>query len=664
MRYPPSILEEIRARLPVSAVVGRRVKLQRAGREYKGLSPFNAEKSPSFFVNDQKGFYHDFSSGKHGDIFSFLMEVEGLAFPEAVERLAAEAGVALPKQSAEAEMQETRRKGLHEVMQLAQDFFAAQLIGRNGGKARAYLAGRGLETRVFEEFGLGYALGERHALRDHLAGKGVPVDTMIEAGLLIAGDDIPVPYDRFRDRVMFPIADAKGRVIAFGGRALDKDIPAKYLNSPDTPLFQKGDVLYNHHRARKSAHDKGTVIAVEGYVDVIAMSRAGFAHCVAPLGTALTENQLGLLWRMASEPILCFDGDKAGRRAAFRAIDVALPLLEAGKSLRFALLPEGQDPDDLARSGGGRAIADVLDKAMPLVDLLWMRETEARPLDTPERRAALQKDLRERVNLLRDEDLKRFYRAEMDQRLNALFPTPGRAPWQPNRPGQAPYQRGGRWDRQPAMGLRGQPLTTSQSLIQSPLFTRTGKISPREAFILSVLTARPELLASEADMLAELEFDHPDCRAVAAALLNCLARGDGDLLPADLWAALENAGVSAALARIGASVRPGDSRCLGPDTKHDDIADALRQAVTLHRRAVTLHNELRAAERALADENDESSLAWIRDLQLQLSALDGMEADRDRIGMFSGLDGQDGEASREGGLQAFRPAVARDADVG
>ena len=327
MKFPPSILEEIRARLPTSAVVGRRVKLTKAGREFKGLSPFNAEKSPSFFVNDQKGFYHDFSSGKHGDIFSFLMETEGIAFPEAVERLAAEAGVTLPKISAEAEEQETRNRTLHEVMDLAQAFFQSALLGKDGQRARAYLEGRSLGRSVWERFGIGFAPAGRFTLRDHLAGKGVSAEAMIETGLLISGDDIAVPYDRFRDRVMFPITDARGRMIAFGGRALDKDAPAKYLNSPDTPLFHKGRVLFNHHLARKAAHDKGTVIAVEGYIDVVSMSLAGFANTVAPLGTALTEDQLTLLWRMTDEPILCFDGDKAGRRAAYRAIDVALPQL-------------------------------------------------------------------------------------------------------------------------------------------------------------------------------------------------------------------------------------------------------------------------------------------------------------------------------------------------
>ncbi len=360
MRFTPQFLDELRARLPVSEVVGRRVKLKRAGREWKGLSPFQQEKSPSFTVNDQKGFYHDFSSGKHGDIFSFLMETEGVGFTEAVERLAAMAGVPLPAATPDAARHEQRRKTLYDVMELAAKFFADTLASRNGARARGYLGDRAISPAVQLQFRIGYAPGERFALKEYLGAQGIPVEDMVEAGLLVAGDDIPVPYDRFRDRVMFPITDLRNRVIAFGGRALEKDVAAKYMNSPETPLFHKGDNLYNLAPARLATHNGSPLVVVEGYVDVIAMVGAGFPASVAPLGTALTENQLALLWKMADEPILCFDGDKAGQKAAWRAADLALPHLKPGKSLRFALLPEGQDPDDLARSGGRAAIEEVI----------------------------------------------------------------------------------------------------------------------------------------------------------------------------------------------------------------------------------------------------------------------------------------------------------------
>src|SRR5438445_2910834 len=317
MRFPPQFLDELRARLPVSEVVGRRVKLRKAGREWKGLSPFNKEKTPSFFVNDQKQAWFDFSSGKNGTIFDFLMLTEGLTFPEAVERLAAEAGLALPKVSREEEARYEHRKTLHEVIELAAKFFEATLASRAGAKARGYLADRGLDPATQLKFRLGYAPAERFALKEHLGAQGISPEDMIEAGLLIAGEDIPVPYDRFRDRVIFPIGDLRGRVIAFGGRALDREAQAKYLNSPETPLFHKGATLYNIAAARAAAHKGAAVIAVEGYVDVIAMVGAGYEATVAPLGTALTADQLVLLWRIADEPMLCFDGDDAGRRAAY-----------------------------------------------------------------------------------------------------------------------------------------------------------------------------------------------------------------------------------------------------------------------------------------------------------------------------------------------------------
>ncbi|HEV3044665.1 MAG TPA: DNA primase, partial [Roseiarcus sp.] len=366
MAFPPQFLDELRARLPVSEVVGRRVKLRKAGREWKALSPFNQEKTPSFTVNDQKGFFHDFSSGKHGDIFDFVMETEGLTFPEAVERLAGMAGLPVPKVSKEAQAREERRKTLHDVVELAAKFFEATLATRAGAKARGYLADRSIAPATQLKFRLGYAAAERYALKEHLGAHGVSVPDMVEAGLLISGEDVPLPFDRFRDRVMFPISDFRGRVIGFGGRALSADVQAKYLNSPETPLFHKGLNLYNGAAARIAAHQGAQIIAVEGYVDVIAMVTAGLEATVAPLGTALTQEQLGLLWRMADEPVLCFDGDKAGRRAAYRAVDLALPLLTPGKSLKFVSLPEGHDPDDLVRAGGREAVEEIISAARPL----------------------------------------------------------------------------------------------------------------------------------------------------------------------------------------------------------------------------------------------------------------------------------------------------------
>lgn len=626
MKFPPSVLEEIKARLPVSAVVGKRVRLQKAGREWKGLSPFNAEKTPSFFVNDQKASFFDFSSGKNGDIFKFVMETEGLSFPEAVEKLAAEAGVTLPTFTAEAQVREEKRKGLHEVVELAAQFFEAELMGERGAAARRYLSTRGLDGEARTRFRLGYGPVDRFALRDHLAGKGVPAELMMEAGLLVHGEEIAVPYDRFRDRVMFPIHDARGRVVAFGGRAMSAEVAAKYLNSPETPLFHKGHLLFNHHNARKAAHDTSQVIVVEGYVDVIAMSLSGFPQTVAPLGTALTEDQLGLLWRMADEPVICLDGDKAGRKAASRAIDLALPLLEPGKSLSFALLPDGQDPDDLARSGGRAAIAEVIGAARPLVDMLWQREVEAGPLDTPERRAAFERRLKEPLGQIRDETTRKHYRREMDERLAQLFASA--APARPERGGRdGNFQRArggprGGGTRQVQSWLAG-PLKASSALTQSRIVAKLRGEDQREAFILLALASHPDLILRCADEIAELSLDGPAAERFRQALLDAVE----DKLDRETLAnRLAQPRVREAHNQLMAVTGPAERRKLAQDADPESVFDSIHQALVLHHRARTLNSELRAAERALADDATEANFAWIKDVKARLEAIEGTEA--------------------------------------
>jgi DNA primase len=629
MKFPLSVLEEIKARLPVSAVAGKRVRLAKSGREWKGLSPFNAEKTPSFFVNDQKGSFFDFSSGKNGDIFKFVMETEGLSFPEAVEKLASEAGVMLPKVTVEAQAQEERRKGLHEVVELAARFFEAELAGERGAAARRYLSGRGLEGEARKAFRIGYGPPDRFALRDHLAGKGVDAALMMETGLLVHGEEIAVPYDRFRDRIMFPIHDGRGRVVAFGGRAMSSEVAAKYLNSPETPLFHKGSLLFNHHNARKAAHDTGQVIVVEGYVDVIAMSLAGFPQTVAPLGTALTEDQLGLLWRMADEPVICLDGDKAGRKAASRAIDIALPLLEPGKSLSFATLPDGQDPDDLARSGGKAAVAEVLGAARPLVDMLWTREVEAGPLDTPERRAAFERRLKEPLGQIRDESTRRHYRREMDERLAQLFssaaPARGERAAGGFQRGQGQRRGNGRSGWQPAAppwanGL----LKASSQLAASRMMARGRGEDVREAFILLALASHPELIPRCADEIAELALDGPAAERFRQALLDAAMEEGFDA--ATLTDRLAQPRVREAQAALMAVTGPAERLKLLQGADLESVFDSIRQAVVLHHRARTLHSELKAAERALADEATEANFAWIKDVKARLETIEGTEA--------------------------------------
>jgi DNA primase len=652
MRFTPQFLDDLRARLPVSEVVGRRVKLKKAGREFKGLSPFQQEKTPSFTVNDQKQFYHDFSTGKHGNIFDFVMETEGVSFPEAVERLASMAGMPLPAATPDAARHEQRRKTLHDVMELAAKFFADTLASRNGAKARGYLGDRAISPATQVQFRIGYAPNERFALKEHLGNAGVPVDDMVEAGLLIAGDDIPVPYDRFRDRVMFPITDSRGRVIAFGGRALDKDAPAKYLNSPETPLFHKGDNLYNLGPARQAAHDGAPLVVVEGYVDVIAMVGAGFGASVAPLGTALTENQLALLWRMADEPILCFDGDRAGQKAAWRAADLALPHLKPGKSLRFALLPEGQDPDDLARSGGRGAIEEVIAAARGLADVLWSREIEGGSFATPERRAALEARIGELTNGIRDDVVRRYYRQDFSERLQRTFaPEPVRAGggYRRGNFGEAGrrFQPRGSFAGPAGRFAAGQlagfapPQLASPQLAASPILRgQRSAMSRREALILQSLLNHPWLLHDHLEEVAALELAHPEAHKLRAGIIAAYAHyshsDDVAAETARLRSALEQSGYHKQIQLVERAITTRDVWGADPGAAADDVISTWHQLVALHHKAHALLREKKDAEMALSQQPTEANFAWLKDVSSRLESVDGTEALIEGFGEQSG----------------------------
>jgi DNA primase len=647
MRFTPQFLDELKARLPVSEVVGRRVKLVRAGREFKGLSPFNKEKTPSFFVNDQKQAWFDFSSGKNGSIFDFVMESEGVTFPEAVERLAQMAGVALPKISREDEQRDARRKTLHDVMELAAKFFQDTLAARAGAKGRGYLADRGLDAATQLKFRLGYAPGERFALKEHLGSHGIPPEDMVEAGLLISGDDIPVPFDRFRDRVMFPITDLRGRVIAFGGRALEKDAPAKYLNSPETPLFHKGGTLYNIAAARQASHEGAPIIVVEGYIDVIAMVTAGYPATVAPLGTALTEDQLGLLWKMADEPVLCFDGDNAGLRAAYRAVDLAMPRLKPGKSLKFALLPQGQDPDDLVRAGGREAVTDVMDAAKPLAAMLWARETEGHTFDTPERRAALEARVNEVTAGIGDEAVRRYYRQDFNARLSQFFaPAQGQqrpqrsgGNWRDPRAGGSFRERnGGDWRRDaPRTAGRAMPyVVVSQQLASSPVHRgNRSTVSRREALILQAALNHPWLLHDHLEEFAALEFRHSDAEKIKNALIDIAAHAAA-LDPAALKAELAARNLSEVMGRIALSITTPSVWGARPEAAPDDVLVTWSQLVALHRQWHSLTKELKDAEQALGQDASEANYLRMRDVKSRLERVEGTEALIEGFGASSG----------------------------
>jgi DNA primase len=651
MRFSPQFLDEIKARLTVSDVVRKRVELKKAGREWKGLSPFTAEKTPSFHVNDAKMAWFDFSSGQNGNIFDFVMKTEGLNFPEAVTRLANEAGVPLPIETPEAREREQKRAGLQDVLNLATDFFEDQLQTRAGARARGYLADRGLTPALQQEFRIGYAPASRSALREYLATKNASVATMCEAGLLNHGDDIPVAYDKFRDRVMFPICDASGHVIAFGGRALDKDVPAKYLNSPETPLFHKGSILYNHHKARMGAMDQGTVIAVEGYVDVISMAAVGFPNTVASCGTALTPDQINVLWRMADEPVLCFDGDRAGRKAAWRAIDTALPMIGAGRSIRFAFLPEGQDPDDLARSGGHGAINGILNAAKPLVEVLLQREMETGPLDTPERRAGLEQRLNKVLQAIPDETLRRYYREDIFARLGVIVRGPGRQKGAYQNSNVSGYRPGYQQNRQQgrpigSMGTRFRPGTPQTGFlgiktIASPGLTRTtafalntNALPAREAQILLTLINHPVLLDRYVEHLAELDIPNREGDAMRQALLEA-AHEDFSNSQA-LRNTLASSGHSECLARLDSFTAIATLWCVRAEGAEEDAETSLKQCLALHRRARALHKELISAEFTLGQDASEENFARLREIKLELAALDGREAAMDGFGLMSG----------------------------
>jgi DNA primase len=669
MRFPPSFLDEIRARVPVSDVVGRRVKLQRRGREFVGLSPFSNEKTPSFTVNDQKGFYHCFSTGNHGDIFKFLTEVEGLPFPEAVERLAGEAGLDVPKMTAEDAEREKVRASLYDVMEAAAAWFEGQLNGREGADALRYLQGRRLDEATRAEFRLGYAPKGRYGLKEHLAARNITQQQMAEAGLLVTGDDIPVSFDRFRDRVMFPIPDSRGRIIAFGGRALSADAQAKYLNSPETPLFHKGHTLYSYARARKAAHDAGTVLVAEGYMDVIALHRAGFTHAVAPLGTALTDRQLALLWRLAPEPVLCFDGDRAGIRAAHRAVDVALPALAPGRTLRFAFLPEGLDPDDLIRAEGPDAMTRVLGEARPLIDILWAREA-ARPLDAPEARAAFEADLERKIATIADDGVRHHYRQAIRQRLREF--------WRPEMRksgGGTARGRGGKpsdWDelRRTHLGWqrprRPAPHETRPAPAADPSldFSRTLEwrhrelaevgtagtraLSERRAVaILVALINHPRLVDTYAEEIAGIELAAPELDSLRCRIID-IAASAGTLEDCALGPQLREEGRGALLDRLERAAEQGGDWFARADAAFEDAEIGWRQAMARQRKANSLQGELDAAERALGDDMTEVNFERLKAAQTALASFEGNEASIDGYDGTSGRPGRQGAAARGG----------------
>jgi DNA primase len=414
----PAFLDELRARTSLSALIGRSLKLTRAGREWKACCPFHNEKTASFYVNDDKCFYHCFGCTAHGDAIRWLTDGRGLPFMDAVKELAEAAGMEVPAADPQAQQKAEKAAGLHEVMEAAQRWFEDQLNGVDGSEARAYLDTRRITDETRRRFGFGYAPDSRGKLRTAL--KGFGNEKLVEAGLLILPEGDREPYDRFRGRLMFPIRDRRGRVIAFSGRILGPGEP-KYLNSPDTPLFDKGRTLFNLDKAASASRDAKRIIVVEGQMDVIALDQAGFPEAVAPLGTALTETQLSLLWRLSPAPLLCFDGDAAGLKAAVRAAKRALPEVDSEHTLSFVSLPPGKDPDDVIREIGKAALAGFLARAEPLAERLWLAERDEGPLGTPEARAGLKQRLLDLAATIKNPHVRDQYRQDFTDRFWNAF---------------------------------------------------------------------------------------------------------------------------------------------------------------------------------------------------------------------------------------------------
>ena len=603
MTIPAQFLDEIRARTPLEGVVGRRVRLTRRGRESIGLCPFHNEKTPSFTVSEDKGFFHCFGCGAHGDVIGFVMRDEGLGFAEAVARLAGEAGLVMPARDRRTEAREEKRRSLYGVVEAAAAWFQSELAGPRGAPARRYLADRGVADEAVARFRLGYAPDNRAALRAALAKEGIAEEAMLTAGLLVAPRDGGRAYDRFRGRVLFPIGDRRGRIVAFGGRALDSGEP-KYLNSPETPLFSKGAVLYGHHLAAPAARKVGRAIAVEGYMDVIALHRAGLAEAVAPLGTALTERQLEALWRLAETPVLCFDGDEAGARAAERAIERALPLLGAGRSLSFATLPPGQDPDTVVREGGRQAMATILDAAAPLSGKLWETATGGRALDTPEARAATDKRLRERIARIPDRDLRFYYIGHFRRLL------------------REPAARR-RDDRRAAAPVADAPVARGAALGPKA----RGTAHRRECTLLQTLLNFPELAVEQREALAGLRFETARFADLLAALVEWAER-DRAKDDATLADELARRGFGGAVDElVGSGARYLD---WAADRARAGLADAriqLAQALEMQRRWVELPAALGEAENALAHEPSDEN--WERLCEAVRHQRDATDAEAD-----------------------------------
>ncbi|HEU0117149.1 MAG TPA: DNA primase [Alphaproteobacteria bacterium] len=531
MSFTPAFLEELRNRLPLSEIIGKRVKLTRAGREFKGCCPFHNEKTPSFYVNDDKQFFHCFGCGAHGDIIGFTMRHDRLSFPEAVESLCGQAGMQVPRDTPMDREKFDREKGLYQLLEQATAFFEEQLFKPAGKEALNYLHGRGLTDEAIRRFRLGCAPNDGQSLIKKLIGEKYKMEDIVAVGLAKKAEDRNEHYSFFRNRVIFPVGDRRGRVVAFGGRVLGDGEP-KYLNSPDHPLFHKGKLLYGLSRARTAITQNQPLIVVEGYMDVIALVEAGYSGAVAPLGTALTEDQLTVLWKLLPpadardpsrdySPILCFDGDNAGLRAAVRALERTLPMLTATQTIRIATMAGAKDPDDLIRKAGKSAMDAILNQAKPMIEMIWETTLAGRQLRTPEERGAFMAALKQRVARIADETLRKLYHDDIQKRLSAAFAWSG-----------SNNQNESRMSGGPRGNLRGKG-SWQPPQAPAPLINRKSPSNPhrlREQALLALIINHPELFHDVGEELAQISFMATDCESLRQNVIDILSMHDGEPL--------------------------------------------------------------------------------------------------------------------------------------
>lgn len=622
MALSPQFLDELKSRHTLSDVIGRKVKLTRKGRESTGLCPFHNEKTPSFTVNDQKGFYHCFGCGAHGSVIDFVMNTQGMTFPEAVETLAGEVGMEMPRLSREEVERQKERASLTEVMDAVTQWYQTQLRSQVGKDALGYIQGRGLSNETITRFGLGYAPSSRSALKDAMMARDIEEDQLIETGMLIKPEDGGASYDRFRDRLMFPIADRQGRVIAFGGRALSKDAKAKYLNSPETTLFHKGATLYNWANARAASYDVGQVLVVEGYMDVIALAQYGIDYAVAPLGTALTEEQISHLWQMADEPILSFDGDNAGQRAAGRAVERALPMLRPGKSLRFMMMPPGDDPDTLVQREGRQAIESLIDSSDPLVGVLWNNLTAGVQADTPERRAGLEKKIFTKLAEIQDDNVKGLYQREFRDRLFKHF-RPQRSAGPRGR-----MQQGGRKRLAPATGLLA---STKLGRVKSSAAV-TDSI---QQLLVLTLVNHPEILVRHEEEVAGLVFTVPGLDGVRNALVEKAAFGE-TLDREAVHAHLEGSGQMDIVRKMSADGSLKGDWFAWPEAALSDALTGFEHLLSRYQHITAAKEAYEQAEADYAAEMTDENHARFVAAQATYRALEEKEADKEGYRLESG----------------------------